>query len=304
AAGFRTSSSDEADAIGRGIASRSPILICGSSRARHHYDPDTLEARLGAPAWNLGRDGQFGPFFPYGVAELALRAYAPRLWILEVDESMFVGHDAMAPLNVLLPYAGENADVAELVNHRSRYERLKRLSAIYPFNSLVLSLFASHPGRSQPSRRGFDPVEGHLSPADTVAERGPGDRDDAHGAANGHDQAAPEPAPDALKRRYLAKMIRDLGARGVTVVAIRSPSFARGPADRERERLEGERLARVFTSFGVRFIDLSAASCPALGDPGLFRDTSHLNRAGAARFSALVADSIASLQLPGLRGAE
>ena len=298
AAGFRAAPSDEADAIGRGIASRSPILICGSSRARHHYDPDTLAARLGAPAWNLGRDGQFGPFYPFGVAELVLASYTPKLWILEVDERMFEEHDSMASLNVLLPYAGENPAVAELLNHRSRYERLKRLSAIYPYNSLVLSLFVAHAGRAQGSRRGFDPVYGHLAPVDTAATARAGDGDDASGPDHGSNGRK----PDALKLRYLEKMIHDLKARGVTVVAIRSPSFASGSAERERLRLEGERLAQRFGSLGVRFLDFSAPNYPALGEAGLFRDTSHLNAAGAARFSALVADSIASLRLPALRG--
>jgi hypothetical protein len=288
---FHVSASDEADAIGRGLESRSPILICGSSRARHHYDPDALQARLGVAAWNLGRDGQFGPYFAYGVAELALRRYTPKLWILEVDERTFAGPDPMSSLNVLLPYAADPA-IAELVTHRSRYERLKLLSAIYPYNSLLLSLYGPGSGRAPSSRRGFSPVSGRLSAADTASS----DAEDAHGEAG----APTALAANSLKQEYLEKMIRDLERRGVAVVAVRSPLWLRGPEERARDRAEAGRLSKRFDSLGVRFFDLSAERCPSLGDPGLYRDTSHLNAAGAARFSALVADSIASLHLPGL----
>lgn len=286
---FRVSPSDEADAIGRGIAARAPVLICGSSRARHHYDPDTLAARLGVSAWNLGLDGQFGPYYPYAVAEMALRRYTPKLWILEVDERAFAGGDPLASLNVLLPYAREDAAVAELVNRRSRYEWLKRLSDIYPYNSLVLNLFVPSSGLT---RRGYEPMDGVLSPLDTLAA-GP--------AVNREAEASDAPpAMNPLKLHYLRKMIGDLESRGVTVLAVRSPRFLRSAAERDRERRAGRRVAQVLDSLGVRFIDLSALTCPALGAPGLFRDPSHLNRVGATRFTEIVADSILALRLPAL----
>jgi len=291
AARFRVAPSDEADAIGRGIAARAPLVICGSSRARHHYDPDTLAARLGMTAWNFGRDGQFGPFYSYGVAELVLRSYTPRLWIMEVDDRTLSGPDPLSSLNVLLPYAAQDPAIAELVNRRSRYEWLKRLSAIYPYNSLVLALYEPRGGAHE-TRRGYAPIDGTIAAADTV-------EDVADAAAQPPRADSPNLAPNPLKRRYLSAMIDMLERRGVTVLAVRSPRFPRGPGDRERASAEAARLRSAFADLKVRFLDLGADADPELGQARYFRDRTHLNRAGASRFSRLVADSILSLGLAG-----
>lgn len=283
AARFRIAHGDEADAIGSGIAARAPIVICGSSRARHHYDPDSLAARLGLAAWNLGRDGQFDPYYPFGAAVLVLRQYHPRLWILEVDDRMISGPDQMSSLNVLLPYAGESRAVAELVNRRSRYERLKRLSAIYPYNSLVLALYGRTAGDE--SRRGFAPLEGALAPADTAAPAGPAREVEA-------------PPLNPLKLRYLKAMVDSLEAHQVLVIAVRSPTYVRGPEDRSREHAEGLRLRAAMGALGVRFIDFSAEACPGLSAARLFHDRTHLDRDGADVLTAMLADSIAT---PGVR---
>jgi hypothetical protein len=289
---YRIAPSDEADAIGRGIAARAPLVISGSSRARHHYDPDTLAARLGMTAWNFGRDGQFGPFYSYGVAELLLRSYTPRLWILEVDDRTLSGPDPLSSLNVLLPDAAWDPAIAELVNRRSRYERLKRLSAIYPYNSLVLALYDPRGGGAHETRRGYAPIDGAIAPADTV-------EDVATAATQRPGAGAADLAPNPLKRRYLAAMIDSLQRRGVTVLAVRSPEFLRGPRDRALASAEAARLRLAFEGLRVRFLDLGAAADPELAQALYFRDRTHLNRAGAGRFSRLVADSILSLGLAG-----
>lgn len=290
---FRVSSSDEADAIGRGLAARAPVVICGSSRALHHYDPQVLEQRLGVPAWNFGRDGQFASFYPYAVTELMLEQYAPRLLILEVDEQTFAGRDPMATLNVLLPYANDHRSVAELVNHRSRYERIKRWSRIYPYNSLLLSLYGSGAGFSRSSARGFSGLQGEMSEQD--ASVGP----DTTAARRIADRP---PVEDALKMRYLRQLITELRAHRVAVVAMRGPHLLRNEQDRDRDRRIALRVRACFDSLGVREFDFSTRTCAALNDRHLFWDWSHLNGRGAAQFSSLAVDSIATLGLPGLPG--
>jgi hypothetical protein len=289
AARFRAAPSDEADAIGRGIAARAPLLICGSSRARHHYDTDTLSARLGLEAWNFGRDGQFDAYYPFGVAALVLRHYTPRVWILEVEDMTIGGPDHMASLNVLLPYANQNPAVAELVNRRSRYERLKRLSRIYPYNSLVLALYDWRATAEIGSRRGYGPLDGQLAPEDTVAEP----------ASAGELRA---PAPNSLKLRYLKAMVDSLERRGVSVLAVRGPEFARAGLDLERERAEKARLEAALRLLGVPLLDFCRDACPELGEARYFRDRTHLNRLGAGKFSALLADSILARHLVGPPG--
>jgi hypothetical protein len=94
-------------------------------------------------------------------------------------------------------------------------------------------------------------------------------------------------------------MIDSLEHRGVTILAVRSPEFLRGPRDRSRASAEAARLRFFFAGLKVRFLDLGAAADPELAQARYFRDRTHLNRAGAGRCSRLVADSILSLGLAG-----
>jgi hypothetical protein len=174
------------------------------------------------------------------------------VWILEVDDQAMAGADRLASLNVLFPYASEDRAVANLVNRRSRYEWLKRLSEIYAYSSLLLAHYDRRAAPARASRRAYDPLD----------------------------------------------------RRGLGVLAVRSPVFARGPLDREFERAEAARLRAAFGAFGVQFLDFAPEACPALGDAQNFRDRAHLNRLGAGRFRAILADSMPARRLIPARGIE
>ena len=92
-------------------------------------------------------------------------------------------------------------------------------------------------------------------------------------------------------------MVDSLECRHATVLAVRSPEFARGALDLELERAERGRLEAVLLPLGVPLLDFCREACPALGDARYFRDRTHLNRLGAGKFSAMLADSILARHL-------
>jgi len=278
---FRTSTSvEDGDVLRRAWNARAPIVICGSSRAMHHYAVDSLGDELGIPAWNLGRDGAFGSLYPFGCAGVLLRHYTPRVWILEVERSVVRGPELLARLSCFLPYADDEPVAREVVGLRSREEPLRLLSRTYRYNSLVLSLLSPRLGKSVRPRRGFLPLEGAYHPPARPAP----------------EPRLPEsvvwPPVDSLKLRYLRRTIDLLHGRGVVVLATDGPRFARSTDDSLGAVREAHELGRLFAGMNVPFLDLSSERLPQFRDPRLYKDESHLNEAGALQLTRVLADSL------------
>ena len=59
------------------------ILIFGSSRAIHHYDPTILKEKLGMTCYNCGEDGM-GIICSYGRYSMIKQRYNPKLIIYDI----------------------------------------------------------------------------------------------------------------------------------------------------------------------------------------------------------------------------
>lgn len=59
------------------------ILVFGSSRAIHHYNPQIIEDTLGVTCYNVGSGGQ-NIYFHLALLEAALERYVPKIAILEL----------------------------------------------------------------------------------------------------------------------------------------------------------------------------------------------------------------------------
>jgi hypothetical protein len=281
---YRSSASEvEGDALGRAAAYRAPIVICGSSRARHHYVVDSLEVALGARAYNLGRDGLDGPLYSYAVAGTILRSYTPRLWVIEADSYICCESERLDRLSCLLPYVDESREAAEVVLLRSRHERLRLLSRTYRYNSLLLSLLAPEFGKRELARHGYVPLDGVMEGR-------------AHTSTAAPAKVARPFERDSLKMKYLRRTIELLREHGVTPLAVHSPVWIGTPAAREEARRESELLRSVFAELGVRFMEFAATDDSVLDDARSYSNASHLNDRGAQRFTRLLADSIRSFE--------
>ncbi len=273
----------DGDVLGHAWKMRAPVIVCGASRASHHYVSDSLAVELGAPVFNLGRDGSYGSAYQYGSAGILLHHYAPSLWIMDVDPFLVRTPEILDRLSCFLPWAHSEPVARELVGLRSHWEPVRLLSRIYPYNSMVLRLAAAHRGQDAAPRFGFLPLKGTMTEAEADRE------------------AASAPVAraevDTLKLRFLARAIGALRARDVAIVAVRSPRFVRAESAVARSREDGRELEEVFARHGVPFLDFSASAQPRWAEPSLYRDASHLNEAGALRFTRELADSLRALNL-------
>lgn len=79
---FKTYDGDTGGAVNGLLAKKSDVVVFGSSRAESHYVPDVLSASWGVSAFNAGFKGS-NIIYDYGVLQLVLEAYAPKLIIYD-----------------------------------------------------------------------------------------------------------------------------------------------------------------------------------------------------------------------------
>ncbi len=231
----------------------------------------------------LGRGGM-STGFQYGVVEMMLKRHVPKVWIMEVEPDNYAFKEMSDRHSCFLPYAAKDPVAAELADSRGRYERLKRVSKMYPYNSLFISLIGERLGKAPQNRLGYVPLDGTLGQADA------GDAAGAAGEGRGGQEW--NPPADTAKMQRLRIVVRDLKAHGVHVLAVRSPEFLRTTGERDYDRHKGANLARVFTGLGVPYLDIDAGRYPRFRDPLLYRDPVHLNRRGALLFTRAIADTL------------
>jgi hypothetical protein len=120
------------------------LLIFGSSRATHQYYPELFENNLNLSYYNVGRDGT-SIFYHYAVLKAVLERYTPKMVILdfEADEFALI-QESYDRLSCLLPFYRTHPEIRPIVRSKSKFERIKLLSSIYPFNSSVFTIVAGN----------------------------------------------------------------------------------------------------------------------------------------------------------------
>jgi hypothetical protein len=178
--------------------------------------------------------------------------------------------------------------VRQILNERSRFERLKFLSRAYRANGKVFAIgknLFTHPA---PDFDGFEPLSGFLSPR-SVGERR---------------ESIPTLAEFwSLKVECFKGLAYYCRQHGTRLVLVQSPRY--------REDLHAhDAWVNVMSQFlanypDVGFVDLSACAHPDVFQDKIefFKDGSHLNARGAEIFSTMLAEALQTkphLDLPGM----
>lgn len=116
------------------------MLVFGSSRAVNIFDPHILKNELGVSCFNAGRVGQ-SVFYHYAVLQSVLKRYTPDAIILSLDAGDFAKDTRdYDKLSQLLPYYNNHPEIRDIVQLKSKFENIKMLSAVYPYNSMLLPI--------------------------------------------------------------------------------------------------------------------------------------------------------------------
>ena len=117
------------------------IIVLGSSRAKHSYVPEIFESNLNLTCFNAGRDGTEHVLISYAQFKAVTARYNPTIVIFDIrPEDLGYRAKEYDLLSPLLPYYYIHSEIKEIIDVRGPFEKIKHISAIYPYNSLIFQV--------------------------------------------------------------------------------------------------------------------------------------------------------------------
>ncbi len=242
------------------------VLIFGSSRANHHYHPETFENNLHISYYNVGRDGN-SIFYHYAVLKSILARYHPKIIILDVGKDEFQNDpNSYDRLSSLLPYYKTHPEIRSIVELKSPFEKYKLLSSIYPYNS---SLFTIIIGNMEFNKKRKEDNKGYIPLLKVMDE------------PKTTEEAAGTDVLDTNKINAFTSFVTDCLHSNVKLFVVCSPYYNLKNAESKSIALAKEIAAKAQTPFLDYSIDPFFKT-----NFKLFSDVAHLNDSGAKVFSS------------------
>ena len=237
------------------------ILIFGSSRAIHHYNPQIISDTLGMTCYNCGQDGN-GIVLFYGLWQMINERYKPKMIIYDVstDFDLFEGESNQKYLGWLrMDY--DRPGVKQIFAVIDPTEKYKMMSMLYRYNSKFMQNITDfiHPIFGIEGN-GFLPLNGEI---DKMKIR----------EVNGYHERR---TVDSLKIVFLNKLINE--TKGVELVFVASPAWYKAV---ESDYLPIKELCE---QRNIRFLDFSNNE-KYVHQYEWFKDGTHLNAKGADEFT-------------------
>lgn len=239
------------------------LLIFGSSRASHHYNPQILTDSLHLSSYNCGRDGK-GIILFYGWWQLIQQYYRPKVIICDINPSydLFVCEDNNKFLGDL-KVSYDKANVSSIFKDVDALENYKMMSHLYRHNSYFITTVVNfiHP-RQMYNGNGYAPLQGDVNMMQI--------RKDDKG------KDAKQIQIDSLKISYLNKLIDE--ADGVQLIFAVSPIWYGFSAE------ELQPIVEICRKRNIPLIDFSN-NPKYVHNNDLFKDGTHLNSRGADEYT-------------------
>lgn len=182
------------------------ILIFGSSRAIHHYNPQIITDSLGMSCYNCGQDGN-GIILFYGLWQMIKQHHKPKMIIYDISTSfdLFEGESNQRYLGWLRADY-DRPGIKEIFAEIDPTERYKMMSMLYRYNSKFMQNITDyvHPIFTIEGN-GYFPFEGEM---DTLKIRKP-------------TSLLNRPSYDNIKLDFLCRFIDDI--KDVQLCFVASP---------------------------------------------------------------------------------
>lgn len=251
------------------------LLIFGSSRAIHHYNPQIIGDSLDLSCYNCGQDGN-GVLLYYGWWQIIKEHHRPKAVICDVTPSfdLYVGEDNHKYLGWLKELY-ERANVSDIFEDVDKTEKYKMMSRMYRYNSKFHQIVADfvYP-LYVVEANGFLPLQGEV---DTMRIR-----------KEKTGEAVEQVRFDPLKIAYLNKFVD--AADGVKLIFVVSPMWYGMNAENLRP------IKDICRERHIPFLDFSNAP-KYVHNNEYFKDGTHLNARGADEFTR---DLVVELKKRGL----
>lgn len=236
------------------------ILIFGSSRAIHHYNPIILSDSLCLSCYNCGQDGN-GSILNYGRYQLICQRYQPQIIIYDVVPGFdyLIGDDNHKYLGWLRAYYDKNG-IPEVFESVDSTEKYKMLSQMYRYNSKFIQIISDCLHPLQYDMMGFRPTKKEM---------------DIMKISNMTKKIV-DISIDSLKFSYIERMINE--SKTTKLVFVVSPYW------NGADTLQYQPIKDICLKYKIPFLDFS-------NDPKyvhvnkFFYDGYHLNARGADEFT-------------------
>jgi len=258
---------------------QSQMLVFGSSRAVNNFDPAVMENETGLSCFNAGRIGQ-SVLYHYAVLKTILKRYSPEVVVLSMDAGEFAKDaEDYDKLSSLLPYYNSHPEVRDMVHLKSPIEKIKLLSSIYPYNSLLLPIIK---GNSINEQEKNAKGNGYISLQRTFP-----------GPVETIDYTANRRQLDSVKINTYLSFIKECRQRGIKLYVV-CPPYIVNPVGKNLSLQIAEKIAG---DMGVPYFDL-AYDEKFTSRKHLFADFRHLNLQGSKEFSKFISARISSDEVP------
>lgn len=237
------------------------ILIFGSSRAIHHYNPQIITDSLGMSCYNCGQDGN-GIILFYGLWQMIKQHHKPKMIIYDVstDFDLFEGESNQRYLGWLRADY-DRPGIKEIFTEIDSTEQYKMMSMLYRYNSKFMQNITDyvHPIFAIEGN-GYLPLKGEM---DTMKIKK-------------SDEVGLLPKYDQTKFDYLVKLIEE--AKEVKLYFVASPLWYGINEETFKP------IKEICLKYHVSFVDFSNSS-KYVNKNQYFSDGSHLNAFGADEFT-------------------
>lgn len=237
------------------------ILIFGSSRAIHHYNPQIITDSLGLSCYNCGQDGN-GIILFYGLWQMIKEHHKPKMIIYDVSTSfdLYKGENNQRYLGWLRADY-DRYGIKPIFTAIEPTEEYKMMSMLYRHNSKFMQVLTDyvHP-IFKIEGNGYLPLKGEMDRMkikDTVKEQ-------------------PKLEVDSQKLQFINKLIDELD--GVKLVFVASPSWYGNENDAYQP------VKEICSRRNIPFMDFSQ-DVKYIHQYQYFKDGSHLNDIGADEFT-------------------
>ena len=232
---------------------KTDILLCGSSRCVHHYNPQIFTDSIHMSCYNSGQDGN-------GI--MIKKRMTPKLVIYDINPEfdLLQGEDDHRYLNWLKPYYAKK-EIKDIFLSVDSTEQWKMLSNMYRYNSHIIEILMDyfHPIIS-PNKNGFWPQPGEMDKLKI--------REEDHVQKDTYDF-------DPLKLYYMERYAESLEDKIV---------FCVSPIWYGMDTKQLTPIIELCKKKGIEFIDFSNNPKYVRNDY-YFTDGSHMNSIGADEFT-------------------
>lgn len=245
------------------------ILIFGSSRAIHHYDPKIIEDSLQMSCYNCGRDGN-GIIFSYGMYRLFRNRYTPKIIIYDIVANFDLINEGNNEKYLdWLRYFYDKPGIDSIFIDIDKTEKYKMLPKMRRYNGKFIQIASDYISPKQSDIKGYRPVNDFMNYEPTKTNQ----------------TAKQNLQYDNTKIKYFKKLIYDCKEKGTQLIFMVSPAY-KGDKNNTYEAIirlaESEKIP-FFYHYDDQEISLNRE---------YFYDSGHMNKFGAECYTKKIIDEV------------